>query len=55
MTTNQKILICLLLFLTWLGLVFLEMAPVDDFVKAIQAALIGFGAYQARTLEKAAP
>jgi len=54
MTTRDKIGICLLLFVVWLGLVVADMAPVDDFVKAIQAALVGFGAYQARSVEDAA-
>ena len=47
MTTNQKFLAALLLFLSWGALVVLQLVPVDQFVTAIRDALISLGVFSA--------
>lgn len=47
MSTNQKILVALLLFLAWGALVINGQTPVQQFVDALRDALIAIGVFQA--------
>lgn len=46
MTVNQKILVALLLFVTWAGFVYTGQTPVDEFIRSIRDALVALGAFQ---------
>ncbi|MBK8746130.1 hypothetical protein [Propionivibrio sp.] len=47
MSSNQKILVALLLFLAWGALVINGQTPVQQFVDALRDALIAIGVFQA--------
>lgn len=51
MTSREKALCGIVLFMAWAGLVFLDKTAVEPFVAAIQSTLCGLGIYHAALVD----